>query len=77
MVSPWESGMAPGSVGGSQHGFVPPPRGSGGGMVESGGGGDASNIIGAVNQLTQMGTTESKLALNILNAVLTKVSCCL
>ncbi|XP_071538766.1 uncharacterized protein [Panulirus ornatus] len=73
MVSPWESGMAPGSVGGSQHGFVPPPRGSGGAVTESGGG-DASNIIGAVNQLTQMGTTESKLALNILNAVLTKGS---
>ncbi|KAG7175024.1 Zinc finger protein on ecdysone puffs-like, partial [Homarus americanus] len=69
MVSPWETGMAPASVGINQGGYLPTPRGSSGGMMESGGP-PTSNIVGAVNQLTQMGSTESKLALNILNAVL-------
>ncbi|KAK8753573.1 hypothetical protein OTU49_000310, partial [Cherax quadricarinatus] len=71
VVSPWESGMAPpAAAGGNQGGFLPTPRGSGASLL--GVGPPSTDIVGAVNQLTQMGSTESKLALNILNAVLNK-----
>lgn len=62
--------MAPAVAAGNQAGFLPTPRGSGG-LMDSG---RSSDIVGAVNQLTHMGSTESKLALNILNAVLSSVS---
>lgn len=74
MVNPWESGMVPTAGGGSGgNGLLPTPGGSGGSIV-GGGGGGTSNLLGSLSQLSQMGNNESKLALNILNAVLSSVS---
>ncbi|XP_047501098.1 uncharacterized protein LOC125047050 [Penaeus chinensis] len=74
MVNPWESGMVPTAGGGSGgNGLLPTPGGSGGSIV-GGGGGGTSNLLGSLSQLSQMGNNESKLALNILNAVLSSGS---
>lgn len=56
-------------LGGSMGGVGVAGAGVGGGMQQRG-----TDIIGAVNQLTQMDNPESKLALNILSAVLSSVS---
>nr|XP_053639369.1 uncharacterized protein LOC128693595 [Cherax quadricarinatus] len=72
VVSPWESGMAPtAAIPVANHGgFLPTPEVSGTSVAVS----PATDIIGAVSQLTQMGSTQSALALNILNAVLNRES---
>ncbi|XP_050729015.1 zinc finger protein on ecdysone puffs-like isoform X3 [Eriocheir sinensis] len=75
MVNPWDAGMGPREVGGgggygahaSAFGATGMGMGSSGG---SGGGAGTSQLIGSLNQLSQMGNDKSKLALNILNAVL-------
>ncbi|XP_042211101.1 uncharacterized abhydrolase domain-containing protein DDB_G0269086-like [Homarus americanus] len=75
MLNPWESGVVPmANSGNVSHGGYMPHGGGGGG-----GGGSllgefrgSSDIVGSINHLSQMNNPESKLALNILNAVLSK-----
>lgn len=79
MVNPWDAGMGPREVGGGGgYGAHASAFGATGmGMGSSGGGGGGagtSQLIGSLNQLSQMGNDKSKLALNILNAVLSSVS---
>lgn len=71
VVNPWEGGAIPdpGSARGHS-GFMPPHGGTGGSLLGEFRG--SSDIVGSINHLTRMGNPESKLALNILNAVLAK-----
>lgn len=77
MVNPWEAGMGPRDAGGSgSYGSHMQSSSS----VSMSGGGGTSDLIDSLNQLSYMGNDRSKLALNILNAVLSSVShllfCC-
>lgn len=79
MVNPWDAGMGPREVGGGGgYGAHASAFGAAGmGMGSSGGGGSGggtSHLLGSLNQLSQMGNDKSKLALNILSAVLQSVS---
>ncbi|KAG0714060.1 Zinc finger protein on ecdysone puffs [Chionoecetes opilio] len=73
VVNPWDAGMGPREVAGGGYGAHATAFSSSGMGMESsggGGGGAGSQLIGSLNQLSQMGNDKSKLALNILNAVL-------
>nr|XP_045614935.1 glutamic acid-rich protein-like isoform X2 [Procambarus clarkii] len=64
VVNPWETGMAPSS------GFMPHAGGTGGSLLGEFRGN--SDIVGSINHLSRMNNPESKIALNILSAVLAK-----
>lgn len=71
MVNPWEAGMGPRDAGSSSnYGSHMPSSAS----VSVSSGGGTSDLIDSLNQLSYMGNDRSKLALNILNAVLSSDS---
>nr|XP_045614882.1 uncharacterized protein LOC123768420 isoform X3 [Procambarus clarkii] len=73
MVNPWASGVIPmGGAGIGSHGgdFLPPTGGSGTSLLGEYRGGGAADLVGSIRHLSQMNNPESKLALNILNTVL-------
>lgn len=71
MLNPWESGVVPtaGAGSGNYGNFMPYVGGHTGSLSGMGGGG-STELMGSISHLGHMGNSESKLALNILNAVL-------
>ncbi|KAK3855710.1 hypothetical protein Pcinc_037906 [Petrolisthes cinctipes] len=75
-ASPWQSGMNPlaagTGMGGEKRkaGLLPSPRANNSAIIQGGGRQGSYDIAGAIGQLQQMESPQSKVALNLLDAVL-------
>lgn len=75
MLNPWESGVVPTAGAGSgSYGHFKPYGGGPSGSYSGVGGGGTTELGGSTSHVGHMGNPESKLALNLLNAVLSSVS---
>lgn len=70
MLNPWDVGMGPREVGHSSE-YGAHASGTGGGGMSGHGGG--SHLMGSLSHLSHMGNDKSKLALDLLNVVLSNV----
>lgn len=79
-ANPWQSGMSPsgsgGGMGGEKRkaGLLPSPRASNSTIMQGGGRQGSYDIAGAINQLQEMDSPQSKTALNLLDSVLSASS---